>query len=162
MKLAGNWSNTTDEFVVPNSPNNHPITDPSISTDAAGALGRATQQDDFSIETHPCSGKARTYSSYDEYNPSRPKPDPSVLPEPRLPPWTPFQNRLDFELAAFMRQTGLGASEMDTLLKLVARISATPNEFSLIDSQQVDSLWKLAAGSRKTRVRPIFNVVPVY
>jgi hypothetical protein len=126
--------------------------------EAEQALGRPPQEDDFLVETHPSTNKPVAFTSYEGYTDSLPTPDPSIHQERRRLPWAPFQNRLDFELAAFMRQTGLDAHQMDKLLSLVSRISETPDKFSLVDSQQVKELWQLSANDHHSRVRPILDI----
>lgn len=127
-------------------------------TEAEQALGRPPQEDDFLVESHPRSKKAPVFTLYEGYTESLPHPDPSVHQERRRLPWSPFQNRLDFELAAFMRQTGLDERQMDKLLSLISRISSTPNDFSLIDSQQVTELWKISANDHQSCVRTLVDV----
>jgi hypothetical protein len=60
-------------------------------------------------------------------------------------PWRPFRTQLDFEVAEFCELNMLNRDSTETLLSLIHRCKSQPKEFTLVNKQDLDELWDLAA-----------------
>lgn len=135
---------------------------PATVDDAEAQLGRPAEEDDIQVETHPRSGKATKFYSYEDYSNQSSQPTPQHAhngPPPNrqsnVMPWFPFQSRLDFELAEWMHDVRLNAKEMDRLLKIVQDIQGAPfgaSGFNLASADHVRKLWGVASSSSDVAV----------
>ncbi|KAJ7587834.1 hypothetical protein C8J56DRAFT_786443 [Mycena floridula] len=105
------------------------------------------QIDNIKIVFHPSSGEKTKISHFHEY-------DINGYPEPPLPdrPWTPFRNRLDFEVAELALLCWMDKSKTARLISLFERASAGREEFTIKSESELQKLWDLV-GKRKANFK---------
>ncbi|KAI0644335.1 hypothetical protein C8Q79DRAFT_913714 [Trametes meyenii] len=98
--------------------------------------------DDFLTVHHPHSKQPPSIHHFEEFSRAPPKPDPSKL---NSSPWEPFQSRLDFDFVDFALDAALNQGQINTLLKLIDRISESRSEFSFRSYNDVKGAWEAAS-----------------
>ncbi|KAJ7897519.1 hypothetical protein B0H13DRAFT_2234374 [Mycena leptocephala] len=89
---------------------------------------------------HPHSKRLPLFQSFREY---------VRMAEPKEPvdrrPWRPFRSQLDFEVAEFCETNMLNKDSTQTLISLIQRCNANPEDFTLTSQRELDELWELAS-----------------
>lgn len=103
-------------------------------------------KDDIKTEYHPHSRKLPTVQPFDTYQrrPTVPQAEQSTC-DNRLPPWSPFRSRLDFEVASLALDAALKKEHIETLVSLFKRCSLDPHQFTIQNAADIDNIWDLAA-----------------
>ncbi|KAJ7914598.1 hypothetical protein B0H13DRAFT_2250692 [Mycena leptocephala] len=60
-------------------------------------------------------------------------------------PWRPCRSQLDFEVAEFCETNMLNKDSTQTLISLIQRCNANPQDFTLASQRELDELWELAS-----------------
>lgn len=109
-------------------------------------LTRPPELDSIKIEFHPASGRPAKITSFGDYGRDH-YPDP-IPPDRR--PWTPFQSRIDFEIAELSLEAALNHSQLDRLIKLVhcAANRDPENSFTIKSAGEMKKVWEEASRLR--------------
>ncbi|KAJ7845296.1 hypothetical protein B0H13DRAFT_2239099 [Mycena leptocephala] len=89
---------------------------------------------------HPHSKRPPQFQFFQDFvrRPKRAEPTDSQ-------PWRPFRSQLDFEVAEFCETNMLNKDSTQTLISLIHRCNATPEDFTLASQRELDELWELAS-----------------
>ncbi|KAJ7922455.1 hypothetical protein B0H13DRAFT_2230481 [Mycena leptocephala] len=89
---------------------------------------------------HPHSKRSPQFQSFKEFvrRPECAEPTDSQ-------PWRPFRSQLDFEVAEFCETNMLNKDSTQTLISLIQRCNANPQDFTLASQRELDELWELAS-----------------
>ncbi|KAJ7814538.1 hypothetical protein B0H13DRAFT_2242753 [Mycena leptocephala] len=89
---------------------------------------------------HPHSKRPPQFQSFQEFvrRPEHAEPTDSQ-------PWRPFRSQLDFEVAEFCETNMLNKDSTQTLISLIQRCNASPQDFTLASQRELDELWELAS-----------------
>ncbi|KAJ7835622.1 hypothetical protein B0H13DRAFT_2240067 [Mycena leptocephala] len=89
---------------------------------------------------HPHSQHPPQFQSFQSFvrRPERAEPTDSR-------PWRPFRSQLDFEVAEFCETNMLKKDSTQTLISLIQRCNANPEDFTLDSQRELDELWELAS-----------------
>ncbi|KAJ7821830.1 hypothetical protein B0H13DRAFT_1660047 [Mycena leptocephala] len=89
---------------------------------------------------HPHSKRPPQFQSFKEFvrRPECAEPTDSQ-------PWRPFRSQLDFEVAEFCETNMLNKDSTQTLISLIQRCNANPQDFTLASQRELDELWELAS-----------------
>ena len=68
-------------------------------------------------------------------------------------PWRPFRTILDFEIAELVQETNMTRGQKSSLLRLVRRCIADPEQFTLIDEPDLQKTWDSARRAHMSSVR---------
>ncbi|KAF9491818.1 hypothetical protein BDN71DRAFT_1578516 [Pleurotus eryngii] len=103
-------------------------------------------KDDIKTEYHPHSRKLPTVQPFDTYQrrPIIPWAEQSTC-DNRLPLWSPFHSRLDFEVASLALDAALKKEHIETLVSLFKCCSLDPHQFTIQNAADIDNIWDLAA-----------------
>ncbi|KAH6902842.1 hypothetical protein BKA70DRAFT_1111973 [Coprinopsis sp. MPI-PUGE-AT-0042] len=107
---------------------------------------RIAQQDDIRIVHHPNSNIPERLYRFEEYTESVEAFHNSIdTSEPvTTTPWRPFRTRLDFEIAELVQDTNMSRRQRDSLIRLIKRCIAEPEQFTLINEDDLQRTWDAA------------------
>ena len=97
-------------------------------------------KDDIKVEYHPASGREEHVFRFEEYERER-----STAHLCDDVPWHPFSCRDDFEFADALLQSGMRRKQVETVLRIMKRISESQSNFSLWSYKALESAWEQAA-----------------
>ena len=121
-------------------PLRQPSPSPPASHHETSSDTQAFVKDDIKVEYHPRSGRKERVFRFEDYE--RERPTARVRDSD---PWHPFACRDDFEFADALLQCGMRRKQIETVLRIVKRISQGQSDFSLWSFEDLESSWKQAA-----------------
>lgn len=108
------------------------------------------QIDDIKVEFHPKAGHPPKFFRFNDYLGPRHTPKNATVPNQE--PWEPFRSRLDFEIAELMLESHLNTEQSMALLSLFRKVIASPDDFTLSSTRDLERIWTDARKSRATGV----------
>lgn len=106
------------------------------------------EADDIRTTYHPRSGRPPAIESFDNYG----KDTPNWHGPPPEKPWLPFHSESEFEFSKIVLQAALSNIEVDALIKVVRKLIATGERFTVKGYADIQGLWEKAA-ARLPQVR---------
>lgn len=123
------------------------------------------QYDDYKTVHHPHSKLSTTVCRFEDYSPHE---DTSAsnkedAPETDKTPWSPFRTRLDFEFAELIQECRMNKPQTDRLIKLISTALDSPEQFQLIDEEDLAKTWESARDIHVSKVCvSIYASIPVF
>ncbi|KAF6744588.1 hypothetical protein DFP72DRAFT_1078429 [Ephemerocybe angulata] len=158
---ADRSSNSEDLFSTSfHPPSPPPPPPPSTPSTSRSTTPESPAADEIKVESHPSSNLPVKFFAYEAYNSLLPTPPATVHEQSGKPDWAPFRTKADFKLAEFMQNRRFKKGDIDALLELFRETGTKSGELTLVDSKDVEDLWKAAVLMHDSSLKKRTFVVP--
>lgn len=98
-------------------------------------------RDTIRTKYHPNSKRPPQLAAFEEYR-DRPPVNPPLA---KSEPWSPFVSRADFEFAEIALEAALTKDQVDSMIKLIGRLTQGQDFFTLTSHRDLRKAWDAAS-----------------